>query len=66
MLIELLPLLILFELSVVLARVFGGPADGPALADRFGWGDDDEDEEDDEDEDDWDDDPDDQGRDALP
>jgi sec-independent protein translocase protein TatC len=51
MLIELLPLLLLFEFSVVLARVFGGPQDGPSLLDRFDWDDDDDDPYDDEDED---------------
>jgi sec-independent protein translocase protein TatC len=66
MLIELAPLLILFEVSVVLARVFGGSGDAPALADRFGWGDDDEDDEDEEEDDDWDDEPDDPDRDLLP
>jgi sec-independent protein translocase protein TatC len=47
MIIELVPLILLYELSIVLARVFGGPE--VAVTSRWRWSDDDEDDDEDED-----------------
>jgi len=49
MLIELIPLVLLYEMSILLARVFGGPQ---VEHSRWAWDADDEDDEDDEDDDD--------------
>jgi sec-independent protein translocase protein TatC len=47
MIIELVPLILLYELSIVLARFFGGPE--VAVTSRWRWSDDDEDDDEDED-----------------
>lgn len=51
MVIELVPLLLLYEVSIVLARFFGKPI-GEGIGSRFAWADDDDEDDLDEDEDD--------------